>query len=163
MIQANNAGDYAKARSLCQKAIEWEPRSWLPYFNLACIEAMAGDPDAAFETLNLANQNGFADTEGLNSDSDLTFLRLDARCKNIMFRTAQNAINQKGAQANTTPSQTPGPTAPDAAKPKFDPNRRLTPAAPAGNPAPSLSSGTGQATAPAPATSAPPAPSDCIS
>ncbi|MCC6882527.1 MAG: tetratricopeptide repeat protein [Verrucomicrobiales bacterium] len=151
MIQANNAGNYAKARSLCQKAIEWEPQNWLHYYNLACIEAKAGDPDAAFAALTQANLKGFADTEGLNSDSDLASLRMDARFKNIMFQTAQNAINQKGAQANTTPTQTPGPTAPAAAMPKFDPNRRLTPAAPAGNHAPSLSSGTGQATAPAPA------------
>ena len=149
MIQANKDGNYAQARSLCQKAIEWEPQNWLHYYNLACIEALAGDPDAAFAALTQANLKGFADTEGLNSDSDLVSLRMDARFQNIMFQTAQNAINQKGAQANTTPTQTPGPKAHAAAKPKFDPNRRLTPAAPAGKPAPSLSSGTGQATAPA--------------
>ncbi len=152
MIQANEAGDYAKARSLCQKAIEWEPQNPTHHYNLACIEAKAGNADAAFAALTEANRTGYADTEGLNADPDLASLRRDARFNDIMFQAARNAISQKGGQPNAAPAQASGTEAPAAPKPRFDPNRRLTPAAPA------LSSGTGPATAPASAKLSPSGP-----
>ncbi len=154
MIQANETGDYAKARSLCQKAIEWEPQNATHHYNLACIEAKSGNADAAFAALTEANRTGFADTEGLNADADLASLRRDARFNDIMFQTARNAISQKGGQPNAAPGQTSGTGAPAAPKPRFDPNRRLTkPAEPATAPSSprALSSATGPATAPAPA------------
>ena len=145
MIQANEKGDYAKARALCQKAIGWEPQNSTHHYNLACIEAKAGNADAAFAALTEANRLGYSDTEGMSADADLASLKKDARYNDIMFQTARNAISQKGGQPNATPPQAPGPTTPAAPKPKFDPNRRLTPAAPT---APAASS-TGPATAPA--------------
>ena len=151
MIEANKAGHYDKARSLCQKALEWEPENSVHHYNLACIEAKAGLPDAAFAALTKANKIGFADTEGLNSDPDLASLRGDSRFNDLMFQTSRNAISQKGAQPGANPTPTPSPAAPAAPKPKFDPNRRLTPPSPSPTPAPSLSAGAGEGTAPAPA------------
>ena len=104
MIEANKAGNYDKARSLCRKAIEWEPQNSVHHYNLACIEAKAGQPDAAFAALTQANSTGYADTEGLNRDSDLASLRGDSRFNDIMFQTARNAISQKGDPAKANPS-----------------------------------------------------------
>jgi tetratricopeptide (TPR) repeat protein len=72
------------ARRCFHKALAIDPkRAWSRY-NLACVDGLEGNPDAAFRNLFLAVETGFRDVTHLRRDGALDSLRRDARWKALM-------------------------------------------------------------------------------
>ena len=74
------AGRPDEGRAILRKAIEERPGQWGLVYNTACFEALAGNPDAAFEHLRRALEMNEEETRRyLAEDSDLDSLRDDSR------------------------------------------------------------------------------------
>ncbi len=75
LIQAGNsarrAGDRAAARGYFERAVGLRPDAWVPLYNLACLDAVSGDLEAALEGLVRARANGFVLRRLAESDPDL--------------------------------------------------------------------------------------------
>ncbi|WP_165903620.1 tetratricopeptide repeat protein [Hymenobacter gummosus] len=129
MLQAVQARNLTQARTLCQQAISYEPRDPTHRYNLACIEALSGAPDAAFAALNQATALGYADPSSLNTDADLAAVRTDARFATVLQAAARNA----GGTAAPAPTATVRPVGPRPAAAR--PAPAAAPAAAAPRPA----------------------------
>jgi tetratricopeptide (TPR) repeat protein len=82
MFPLYQAGDYEGAAALLRAAIEREPDPGT-YYNLACMEALAGHTDAAFEALkHVANDPRLRELAA--DDSDLESLRDDPRFAELL-------------------------------------------------------------------------------
>jgi hypothetical protein len=116
MMNAAQAGDFAKARALCQQAIAWEPQVAKHRYNLACIEARAAEHERtlAFAALDQAVALGFANDGALAADPDLSSLRGDPRFARIVTATRRNAAAPAPAPAAPV-AAAPAPAAPVAA------------------------------------------------
>jgi hypothetical protein len=55
-------------------------------YNLACVEARAGDLDRAWEALDTAIELGYDDIDQLESDPDLEELRSGGRFEEILTK-----------------------------------------------------------------------------
>jgi tetratricopeptide (TPR) repeat protein len=80
------AGRLDEARAIMKQLIAEKPDYWATSYNAGCFEALAGDPDAAFEHLRRAKE---LDAEGesaqyLREDSDLDPIRDDARFQELL-------------------------------------------------------------------------------
>lgn len=77
------AGDYEAASAILRSALESDPDDAGIHYNLACMEALMGRPDEAFEHLqHVANDPRFRETAA--SDSDLDSLRDDPRFATLL-------------------------------------------------------------------------------
>ncbi len=73
---------YAKAASLQRWYINGRAANDVPdrwWYNLACLEALAGNVNAAFDALDEAIERGFTNAEYAQSDSDFDAIRSDPR------------------------------------------------------------------------------------
>jgi tetratricopeptide (TPR) repeat protein len=78
-------GDEAAGRAAMEEAIEREPDAWQGAYNAACFEALAGNPDAAFERLQTALERNRELVEPyLETDDDLRSLREDPRFSELV-------------------------------------------------------------------------------
>jgi len=69
-------GDVEGGRAATQVAIERAPDSWQGYYNLACIEARFGDPDAAIPLLKRSVElNPEGTTKAAATDEDFDSIR----------------------------------------------------------------------------------------
>jgi tetratricopeptide (TPR) repeat protein len=73
------AGRLDESRAILEQQIAQHPDHWGPHYNAACLEALSGNADAAFEHLRRAKE---LDVEGqaaqyFREDSDLDSLRDD--------------------------------------------------------------------------------------
>lgn len=111
MLQAVQAGDFAQARTLCEKMIEWEPQNPVHHYNLACIEARAGGPrlPRALAALEQAVALGFNDAPHLQTDPDLAAIRADPKFGALVRAVAQRT--NTAATAATPPGGQPAPSA----------------------------------------------------
>lgn len=75
-----------RARACFLKAIRLDPKYAWAYYDLACLDALEGKPNAAFENLHDAVARGFRDVRYLLNDTDLCSLQRDARWKAIVAR-----------------------------------------------------------------------------
>ncbi|MDX1998335.1 MAG: sulfatase-like hydrolase/transferase [Thermoanaerobaculia bacterium] len=79
LIQAGNAarrlGRPADAAKYFERAADTRPDSWLPRYNLACLEALAGRAAAAQGHLDAALERGFQNLALARGDADLAGLR----------------------------------------------------------------------------------------
>jgi mannose-6-phosphate isomerase-like protein (cupin superfamily) len=80
------AGRLDEARAIMKQLIAEKPDYWATSYNAGCLEALAGDPDAAFEHLRRAKE---LDAEGesaqyLREDSDLDPIRDDPRFQELL-------------------------------------------------------------------------------
>jgi tetratricopeptide (TPR) repeat protein len=80
------AGRYDDARGVMAQLIAEKPDYWPTHYNAGCFEALAGNPDAAFEHLRRARE---LDAEGRSAeyfrgDSDLDPLREDPRFQELL-------------------------------------------------------------------------------
>ena len=82
MFPLYQAGDYEGAAALLRAAIEREPDPGT-YYNLACMEALAGHTDAAFEALTQVTSEPRL-REMAADDSDLESLRDDPRFAGLL-------------------------------------------------------------------------------
>jgi quercetin dioxygenase-like cupin family protein len=82
MFPLYQAGDYEGAAALLRDAVEREPDPGT-YYNLACMEALAGHTEAAFEALtHIASEPRLR--EAAAGDSDLDSLRDDPRFTTLL-------------------------------------------------------------------------------
>jgi quercetin dioxygenase-like cupin family protein len=80
------AGRLDESRAIVEQQIAQRPDHWGPQYNAACLEALGGDADAAFEHLRHAKE---LDPEGesaqyFREDSDLDSLRDDPRFEELL-------------------------------------------------------------------------------
>jgi tetratricopeptide (TPR) repeat protein len=80
------AGRHDEGRAVMEQLIAEKPDYWATTYNAGCFEALAGNPDAAFEHLRRAKE---LDTEGgsaqyFREDSDLDPLRQDPRFQELL-------------------------------------------------------------------------------
>jgi Tfp pilus assembly protein PilF len=82
LIQAGNAArfldDPAEATRYYAAAGTLRPDSWIPPYNLACVQALEGEPDAAMASLGTAVERGLASTALLDDNEDFASLRASA-------------------------------------------------------------------------------------
>jgi tetratricopeptide (TPR) repeat protein len=78
-IQAGNSarfvGDAVKAATHYREAQAVRPDSWIPPYNLACLRALDGEPDAALALLDDALRAGFASPQLLEENEDFDAIR----------------------------------------------------------------------------------------
>jgi arylsulfatase A-like enzyme/Tfp pilus assembly protein PilF len=78
-IQAGNCArfldDPGEATRYYGAAATLRPDSWIPPYNLACVQTLAGQPDAAMESLRTAVERGLASTALLDDNTDFASLR----------------------------------------------------------------------------------------
>jgi tetratricopeptide (TPR) repeat protein len=80
------AGRHEEGRAIMEQLLAEKPDFWPTSYNAACFEALAGNPDAAFEHLGRAKN---LDTEGesaryFRADTDLDPLRDDPRFQELL-------------------------------------------------------------------------------
>ncbi|HZT93592.1 MAG TPA: cupin domain-containing protein [Gaiellaceae bacterium] len=80
------AGRLDEARTIMEQLIAAQPDFWATSYNAGCLEALAGEPDAAFEHLRRAKE---LDAEGesaeyFREDTDLDSLREDPRFAELL-------------------------------------------------------------------------------
>lgn len=76
---AYDAKDYARSIELYNKAIENGIKTAEAPYNLACCQALLGETDEAFKSLDLAIQRGWSQIEHMKVDDDLRGLHADPR------------------------------------------------------------------------------------
>jgi mannose-6-phosphate isomerase-like protein (cupin superfamily) len=81
-----HAGRIDEGRAIMEQLIAEKPDYWATHYNAGCWEALAGNPDAAFEHLRRAKE---IDAEGASAeyfreDSDLDPLRDDPRFQELV-------------------------------------------------------------------------------
>jgi tetratricopeptide (TPR) repeat protein len=79
-------GRYDEGRAIMRQLIAAQPDYWPTTYNAGCFEALAGNPDAAFEHLRRAKE---LDTEGdsaeyFRDDTDLDPIREDPRFEELL-------------------------------------------------------------------------------
>ena len=79
-------GNPTRGMDLVRQAVALDPDDSGVLYNVACIYALAGQPEAALTCLAKAIQNGFGHWEWLEHDSDLASLRDDPRFQAILAR-----------------------------------------------------------------------------
>jgi TolB-like protein/Flp pilus assembly protein TadD len=77
-------GEVARGLDLVRQAVALDPDDSGVLYNVACIYALAGQPDEALSCLEKAIRNGFGHWEWLEHDSDLESLRGDPRFDAIL-------------------------------------------------------------------------------
>jgi hypothetical protein len=129
MLKAVEAGDFAQARLLCEHAITMEPSHSGHRYNLACIEARAGDLRRSLAALEQAIQLGFNDRSALDSDPDLAAIRSLPKFAVLLQRLAPS---QKTAPLPSAPPREESvEVTPIAQAPTPTPNEKIESPAPA--------------------------------
>lgn len=95
VINSINSGQYDQARELIRKAISWEPEDPLHYYNLACIEARAGNQTVALAALQNSVDLGFHDLDLIDKDPDLNSIRKDEAFRKMYQVIATNNLAAK--------------------------------------------------------------------
>ena len=79
LIQAGNSArfldDTQTAAAYYDEAAKVHADSWIPAYNLACLRALGGDPQAAMVLLGQAVDLGFGGTNLLDTNEDFASLR----------------------------------------------------------------------------------------
>lgn len=93
-LEALQRKDWIFARMLGERVVTVDPKDQLMFYNLACVEALTGNRDRAFERLTAATAVGFEEAGHTTRDPDLTSLREDPR-----FRTALEGMRRNRARS----------------------------------------------------------------
>jgi len=77
------------------KSLKLRPECARSYYDLACLDALEGRRNAAFDNLTQALSRGFRNVEHMRRDAALRSLRRDARWKTLIQRIGEleNANN----------------------------------------------------------------------
>lgn len=79
LVQAGNCarrlGQTERARDYYRKADKLRPDSWVPPYNLACLEALEGRPEEAMRYLEASVARGLDEPDLVRADADLSSLR----------------------------------------------------------------------------------------
>jgi len=79
-------GEHATGLAWARRAVQLEPDEAMLLYNVACIQALAGEVDAAIGTLTKAIDAGFAHKPWMEKDSNLDPLRQDRRFQELLAR-----------------------------------------------------------------------------
>jgi tetratricopeptide (TPR) repeat protein len=97
LLQAGNsaryAGDAVVARAYYERAQSLRTDSWLPIYNLACLEAASKEPDQAMASLRLAFDKGLQ-PQLVASDPDWQPLRRTKAFKELLAAAHQRAVRE---------------------------------------------------------------------
>jgi len=85
-------GEYEKAVKVLIEQCGLAPLNPLPRYNLACAQALEGNPGKALESLGMAVEVGWHDAEHTRSDSDLSTLREEPRFNDLLGAMERSAI-----------------------------------------------------------------------
>lgn len=88
--------DYKKAVDKFKAAFKIEQKSGGNIYNASCAASLLGDKNLAFEWLNSALKNGWANVRHLKTDSDLNSLHEDGRWDNLVVEM-QKEVDKKEA------------------------------------------------------------------
>jgi tetratricopeptide (TPR) repeat protein len=81
----------SEARPIFRKVLRLNAKFFWAWYDLACLDALAGKPAAAFRNLNKAIDCGFKDAAYLVQDEDFHGIRGDTRWKMILGRIGEPA------------------------------------------------------------------------
>jgi Flp pilus assembly protein TadD len=84
------AGRLDEALAVHMRAAENEETRATALYNAACVHALKGETDRAFELLDQSIKAGFWMAEHIEKDTDLVSLRKDARFASVMKAAAAN-------------------------------------------------------------------------
>jgi tetratricopeptide (TPR) repeat protein len=90
---------YDEALKIHEKAAEFANVKPVATYNIACVHALKGDKDKAFEYLGKAIDAGFSQPEQLSGDTDMDSLRDDPRWKDIVAKIEKAAANREAGPA----------------------------------------------------------------
>lgn len=88
-IELLEARRITEAERVLQEALTLDPKMSTNLYNMACLMALTGRQDQAFDYLERAAQAGFTDFVHIDKDTDLDTLRTDARYKTFVSKKAQ--------------------------------------------------------------------------
>jgi len=94
--KATAAKQYAKAAAGYLRAFELDPSNASAAYNAACCQALLGQKDEAFRSLEVSLAAGFTHAEGAARDTDLVSLQADPRWTPLLDR-----MRAKGAAERT--------------------------------------------------------------
>ncbi|MDR3389558.1 MAG: sulfatase-like hydrolase/transferase [Rudaea sp.] len=81
---ARRAGLPDEAEQLLRQAVALRPKSWIPLYNLACLQAQRGQADAGLQSLGESIAHGMVYAKLMTEDSDWDALRTDPRFKQLL-------------------------------------------------------------------------------
>jgi tetratricopeptide (TPR) repeat protein len=84
----------AEARPVFEKVLALDPAYAWAHYDLACLDALEGNSDAAFANLNRAIECGFRNLTHLERDEDFRSVREDPRWKEILEKILKNVDNR---------------------------------------------------------------------
>ncbi len=87
---AYNRADYVTAIEISHQLLTIEPHSQLHEYNLACVLALSGRREEAFQWVDAAVAHGFSNDQLFRSDADLQSLRDDPRFERILALVVEN-------------------------------------------------------------------------
>lgn len=96
-VAAFEAGDLAEAERLFTEQAAIDPTNFTVYYNLACMRALAGEPDAAWAHIEDALRNGFIDAYELQRDESLASMRDDRRMRALIDNFGKMIEAHRGA------------------------------------------------------------------
>ena len=83
---ARRTGQMEQAEQLLRKAMALHPKSWIPRYNLACLQARQGQAQAAFATLGESIDHGMVYASLLVEDPDWDGLRASPEFQQLLQR-----------------------------------------------------------------------------
>jgi predicted esterase len=89
LYNALRGDKWNKAKDLCRRLIELQPRSANHRYNLACCHAQLKDPNAALDSLAKAVELGYDNVDHMKADKDLASLRKTGRWKKLLEEAGQ--------------------------------------------------------------------------
>ena len=111
LIQASNCarelGEVAAATAYLERARTARPDSWIPPYNLACIQATSGNPAAALALLHAAVDAGFQRPALLESNDDLASVRALPGYAGLLEEANAQAAKARRPGQHRRPDETP--------------------------------------------------------
>ncbi len=89
--RAKQEQNYPKAIEELNKGLAFDPTDGSTWYNLACVHALSGRPDDAFESIDRAIGVGFHHVDHARNEADFAALRHDPRFEKAMERMAVKA------------------------------------------------------------------------
>ncbi|HJW43615.1 MAG TPA: S41 family peptidase [Geothrix sp.] len=86
---------YAQAAAAYLRVFDLDPAEPSFAYNAACCQALLGQADAAFQSLERAVAAGFANADGAARDTDLAPLRADARWDGLLARMRDRGLKER--------------------------------------------------------------------
>ncbi len=107
IISALQKKDFAAAETLCREVLKAMPNDGGTLYNLACIQALQGRKDEAFQVLEQAFGAGYFEADHLEKDADLAVLREDGRYAALVQRMREAREKASRDAAANQPDEPP--------------------------------------------------------